>query len=291
MTDILFDLSEKINDSAHIEALFAVKKEADSLNISFFIVGASARDYILEHCYNIKCPRMTTDIDLGVKVSAWKQFDKLTKSLLSTGKFSTTNQKQRLLFGDVSIDIVPFGPIAGEDKRITWPPEQEFIMSIMGFQEAYENSITVRLNKTPDLDIKLPTLPGIALMKIISWEEKYPSRQKDAEDLLFIMQQYEDAGNRERLYEEEQLLLQEEGFDQQIASIRMLGKDMAKIADLDTAERITSILDEETKEKSKYRLVTDMLKNLLRDDKKFDEILNQLLKLKEGFCECPAQRD
>jgi len=198
---------------------------------------------------------------------------------------------KRLLFGDVSIDIVPFGPIAGEDKRITWPPEQEFIMSIMGFQEAYENSITVRLNKTPDLDIKLPTLPGIALMKIISWEEKYPSRQKDAEDLLFIMQQYEDAGNRERLYEEEQLLLQEEGFDQQIASIRMLGKDMAKIADLDTAERITSILDEETKEKSKYRLVTDMLKNLLRDDKKFDEILNQLLKLKEGFCECPAQRD
>ena len=80
-------------------------------------------------------------------------------------------------------------------------------MSMIGFREAYEYSITVRLSTTPELDIKLPTLPGLALMKIVSWREKYPERPKDAEDLLLIMKKYEDAGNRDRLYDTEQDLL------------------------------------------------------------------------------------
>jgi len=39
---------------------------ADSLSIPFFIIGASARDFILEHYYNIKAPRITKDIDLNI---------------------------------------------------------------------------------------------------------------------------------------------------------------------------------------------------------------------------------
>ena len=65
MTEILFDLSGKI-DQEKLEALSLLKKVADSLSIPFFVVGASARDFILEHCYNIRSPRMTQDIDLGV---------------------------------------------------------------------------------------------------------------------------------------------------------------------------------------------------------------------------------
>lgn len=202
MKNILFDISGKIEKIGpnKINALYEVKKVADSLKIPFFVVGASARDFILEHCYNIKSPRMTEDIDLGVEVANWDKFNKLSKALLSTGKFSKTRWKQRLLFRDVYIDIVPFGPIAGKDKKISWPPEHEISMSILGFEEAYEYSITVRLSSKPELDIKFPTLSGLALMKIISWKEMYPDRKTDAEDLLFIMKNYEVAGNEERLY-------------------------------------------------------------------------------------------
>lgn len=290
MSNILFDLSGKINDPAHIDALYAIKKEADSLNIPFFVVGASARDYILAHCYNMKSLRMTTDIDLGVEVADWEQFRKLTEGLLATGRFTTTREKQRLLFGNVRVDIIPFGPIADEQKRIVWPPDQEFIMSMLGFQEAYDYSITVRLSREPELDIKLPTLPGLALMKFISWDEKYPQRQKDAEDLLFIMHKYEDAGNGERLYGKEQDLLQEESFDTLLAGIRLLGRDMAKIANLDTVNEVKSILDRETGEQSRYRLVTDMLKGNLVSGEKFDRILHQVEKLKEGFLEVAEKK-
>ncbi|MFH1847103.1 MAG: hypothetical protein ABH869_06070, partial [Candidatus Omnitrophota bacterium] len=100
------------------------------------------------------------------------------------------------------IDIVPFGTIADEDFKITWPPEHEIVMSILGFEEVYEFSTIIRMSKSPELDVKFPLIPGIAIMKILSWHEKYPERGKDAEDLLFIMKSYERAGNEERLYGE-----------------------------------------------------------------------------------------
>ncbi|MDA8238964.1 MAG: hypothetical protein M0Z67_01200 [Nitrospiraceae bacterium] len=163
-------------------------------------------------------------------------------------------------------------------------------MSMVGFKEAYEYSITVRLSTDPELDIKLPTLPGLALMKIISWREKYPERKKDAEDLLLIMQKYEEAGNFERLYDKEQDLLKEEDFNTRHAGIRLLGRDMAKIADPETLSAIKAILGAETEEQSQYRLVTDMIRGSLSYNDKFDEILRQIEKLRKGIDEGGRER-
>ena len=280
----MFNLSGKI-DRQTVEALYAIKKVADSLNIPFFVVGASARDFILKHCYGIEPKRMTTDIDLGVEVASWEQFNQLTGALMTTGKFSPAKERQRFRFESVLIDILPFGSITDENRRTSWPPKHEIFMSMVGFKEAFEYSIMVRLSSDPELDIKLPTLPGLALMKIISWKEKYPERSRDAEDLLLIMRKYEDAGNFERLYNEEQSLLMEEKFDTRMACIRLLGRDMAKISDPDTLRIVRTILDEETGEKSQYRLIIDMLRGALSTENNFDEILNQLDKLRTGLGE------
>jgi predicted nucleotidyltransferase len=113
MSRILFDLSGKI-DHLTVAALSAVKSIADSCDSPFFVVGASARDFILKHCYGIEPSRLTTDIDLGVKVADWAHFHKLTDALKATGKFlPDERQKQRYHFESVLIDIVPFGVSAG----------------------------------------------------------------------------------------------------------------------------------------------------------------------------------
>lgn len=122
-------------------------------------------------------------------------------------------------------------------------------------------------------------------MKIISWKEKYPDRQRDAEDLLLIMQKYEEAGNFDRLYDKEQGLLQEENFDIINASIRLLGRDMARIPGPDTLSTVRTILDGETGEQSQYRLVLDMIKGTPAIEDKFDAILKQLEKLRMGINE------
>lgn len=287
MSNILFDLSRKI-DQQTVAVLSIVKKAADSLNIHFFIVGASARDIIFNHCYGLKTPRMTKDIDLGVEVASWQQFNQLRESLLSQGKFSPTSGRHRLQFDSVLIDIVPFGAITDERRQISWPPEHEILMSLVGFKEAYEYSVTVRLSSDPDLDIRLPTLPGLALMKLISWKDGYPERQRDAEDLLLIMQKYEEAGNSDRLYEKEQNLLEEEGFDTRYASIRLLGRDMAIMAEPFTQSAINSILEAETGNISPYKLVIDMIKGSSNMGGEFDEILSLVEKLRQGFIEASA---
>ncbi len=95
MRNILFNLSGKI-DRQTIEALLTINKEAGILNISFFVVGAFARDIILQHCYGINPRRMTRDIDVGINIADWKQFDKLVSALISTGKFARTKEHTKV---------------------------------------------------------------------------------------------------------------------------------------------------------------------------------------------------
>ncbi len=276
MTNLFIDISEKI-DKDHIEVIAAIKEAADSMNISFFIIGASARDYIFEHFYGIRCLRKTNDIDIGISVSTWDRFEKLKKILLNEKEFSKTKLKQRLRYRHNLIDIVPFGDIAAPDYRISWPPENEIIMTTLGFEEAYQNSLTVRLGK--NLEVRIPLIPGLTALKLISWEDNYPDRKRDAEDIMFIMNNYENAGNFDRLYGQEKELLEDETFDNTLASIRLLGKDMSMILKKDAKEKIRNILAEETSDVSQYSLVRNMMHS--KDD--FENTLLKLGKLITGF--------
>jgi len=61
---------------------------AEELNIPFFVVGAFARDLIFEHIHRIPAPRTTLDIDIGVEVASWEEFEKLTSELLNRRHFT-----------------------------------------------------------------------------------------------------------------------------------------------------------------------------------------------------------
>ena len=280
MNSMLYDLSGKI-ESALIRALLEIKKTADGFKIDFFVIGATARDIIMEHFYKIKAPRMTKDIDVAVCVANWEEYKALTDALLATGKFFRGAKKHSYDFEGMVIDIIPFGDISGRDNRISWPPEHETIMSTVGFIDAFINSIIFRLNNEPVLDIKLPTLPGLAIMKLLAWNEAYPDRRKDAEDLLFFMRKYQYAGIEDRLYGQETRLLEEEEFDNERAGIRLLGRDMARISNADTAKVVSEILVLETGADTRYKLASQMASPVDHAD----VIMIMLEKLKQGFGE------
>ena len=278
MNDMLIDISGKI-DKRYIEAVREIKKIAESQRISFFLVGASVRDYILEIFYNIKAPRRTYDVDFGMEVKTWAHFDALIHALVISGKFKKDYENQRVIFNnDICIDIVPFGAIAGGESKLRWPRNHDMIMNVLGFNEAYACSTLVRLSADPVLEIRMATLPGLSVLKLLSWKEKYPERKKDAEDILFIMMHYEHAGIFDRLYNSEIQLLTRENFDTRTAGIYLLGKDMAKMCTQKTLDFIKNILQEETDDTSKFNLVLQMMGR--NDD--FDDVLVLLKKLKLG---------
>ncbi len=175
MTDISFNLSGKI-DPLLSEVLSLVSREAAKLDIPFFIVGAMARDIVLEHCYKLPARRSTRDLDIGVEVAGWEEYRRLSQALISTGKFEETSEQYILMYGDFKVDIVPFGGVSPDQETISWPPEHAVVMNILGFKEAYDTSLLIRIHDAPALEVRVPTVAGMALMKIISWNDRYPLR-------------------------------------------------------------------------------------------------------------------
>ncbi len=68
MTSSLLDLSGKI-DGKTIAALFEIDNVTGALNIPYFIVGATARDILLQYAHDIHTTRATLDIDIGAFVA------------------------------------------------------------------------------------------------------------------------------------------------------------------------------------------------------------------------------
>jgi predicted nucleotidyltransferase len=291
MTTQSLDLSGKI-DRFLVQIFEEIVNVAESVNTDFFVAGATARDIILKFGYDIETSRATNDIDLGVKVSDWDQYNKLRECLIATKKFKPTREPQRLRYQDkVLIDVIPFGAIEGPDGMFSWPPDHETVMNTLGFEESYRHSLSVILRKDPGLYVKFADQAGLALMKLIAWNDRQPKGSKDAKDLRLLMRSHIDAGNQERLFEQEsdlyEVLAESGSFDYMKASARLLGRDISTIAYPETRKILLEILRAETGEKDRYRLVEDMTDRLIRGRAEFEDNLALLEELKAGILEGP----
>ncbi|HID29008.1 MAG TPA: hypothetical protein EYP19_03285, partial [Desulfobacterales bacterium] len=144
--------------------------------------------------------------------------------------------------------------------------------------ESYQHSLTVRLRSEPVFEVQFVSLAGLAALKIFAWNDDRPRRSRDAQDLALLMRKYVDAGNMERFYAEESDLAGQEQFDYEIGSARLLGRDIATMFRRETSQAILEILERETGEQHRYRLVEDMFSG---DD--FEEKLQYLEALKAGI--------
>jgi len=109
---------------------------------------------ILEYGYGVGVRRAMQDIDSGIIVSDWDQYQRLSDRLVKFHNFSPGEEKQRLRFKDrVPVDIILFGSIVDENNHISWPPDHETSLNVLGFDEAYDNAHIIRLRSDPLLDM------------------------------------------------------------------------------------------------------------------------------------------
>lgn len=253
-------------DPAALDILRMVAADAAATGIECMIVGATARDILLTHRYGIPPRSATYDIDFAVAVESWEQFEQLRAMLAARKGFATSSRmKQRLYYGGQNpeqgypVDLVPFGGIAQDAGRIAWPPDMKVIMNVAGYQEVLIAAEKVEL--APGFVAKVASLPGLAILKLIAWTERGLSNAKDAHDLYQIMTTYADAGNADRLYNDEFAMLEGAGYDPEIAGACLLGKDAAVIANDGTHRQLLAIL-----ERDKERLATEMAKSIRHAD-------------------------
>jgi len=288
----LLDLSGKIDPSA-VELYEELGRVATATGVPFFLIGATARDTILEKGSSIRNGRATKDVDIAVRVSGWDEFGRLKQALLDTGNFTETRETQRLVYrNELPVDIVPFGGISEPDHEISWPPEHDFVMRTLGFEEAFETAQLVRVRARPPLDIRVASLAGLAILKIIAWAERPSENNKDAYDLGFIMENYLDAGNYERLMEDHADLVNVADFDYVKTGCHLLGLDIGNIAGPETRARIQETLRGETSETGQYRLVRQIAQGSTlvgREGQHFEHFLALLVELRTGIDESQTQ--
>jgi len=261
MTSTLLDLSGKI-DPLTISVLNQIQQVTSDERIPFFVVGATARDILLQVAHQIDSGRATADIDIAVFLEDWTRFEGVKQSLIQSKDFEQGREIQRLIYRDqMPVDIVPFGGISEADGRISWPPDGSFKMSVAGFEECYRHSIPVRLAKEPDLLVQVVSLAGLAILKLISWDDNTDRRGRDAPDLFFIIRNYLNAGNLDRLFREGADIIEADSYDYEQGSARFLGRDMSGIASTSTKETLIKILERESLRDQGHRLAMDVLKS------------------------------
>jgi predicted nucleotidyltransferase len=235
--------------------LTSVSAVAAQVGIPFFTVGAMARDLVLWYGFGVKPGRATKDVDLAFSVSSWVEYDRLRAAIEGTGSFEPDGKKQRMRFkGAMPVDILPFGEIVDETKKVTWRPDGDSELNLQGFDEAYSHAMTVRIRSDPVVEVRIATAAGLVLLKIFAWDDRRPGN-KDAIDLGILIRSYMQVGNDARLWEEHKDLLDHEDFDYELAGARILGRDLSAMCEPETRQAVLAILDRELSSEGDLPLV------------------------------------
>ena len=153
--------------------------------------------------------------------------------------------EQRLWQGrginEMKIDLVPYGGIESPVGTVTFPPT-EFEMNTKGFAEAFQNSLKLKINN--NVPIRIVSLPGLVMLKFVAFDDRPFERQTDLQDIWYVLKNYLDAGNEDRLYQDSDLL-DDENFNFKTVGARLLGRDIAKILNDQTEKIILKYLSDD----------------------------------------------
>ncbi|MCU1259022.1 MAG: hypothetical protein JWO80_1907, partial [Bryobacterales bacterium] len=183
--------------------------------------------------------RAARDIDFGIAVENWDQFAQLKKDLVATGDFESDRRMlQGLIYQDPAIDfsiwvhLIPFRRVAAGDSTITWPPSR-----------ALASSVSMQIDE--NLRTRVASAPGLTLLKLVAWSDRSRETNKDAADLYRLLTAYADAGNTDRLYDQDMELLEAVGFDMELAGAELLGRDVARVCSRPVLVQTRSLLESE----------------------------------------------
>lgn len=250
--------SKKFNHPLLKPILLELTDYFKDAGISFFVIGATARDIIME-LHDENSGRLTHDLDIAITINDWEQYKTVEEGITKIPNFTKDpDQKQRFQYlGKFDLDIVPFGDIMKEDAKIFWPPEEEFAMSVLGFPAVNETSLKVSIDE--DIDIQIASLTGIFILKVIAWRDRHHKTNKDADDMAFILQNYLEIHRDvsleyfEEIYTEDHTILK--------GGATLLGKQLNEVLNNhpEAKQSIIEILTTEIEKKEESKLINQIL--------------------------------
>lgn len=182
---------------------------------TLMLIGARCRD-LLNYHYRSEIPaRSTIDTDIAMSTPDWGVLDRLRE------EFSGDPRSwQRCIVNGVQVDIVPFGGIENPSGHLERPHTGDiWAMDVSCYGDVFTAATTVKVTGVGPL--KIPTVPGFAVLKLLAWLDRGPQGMyKDAQDLSLCLSWYH--GDLDFLYADDNLWTRDdeelEGYEWFLAS-------------------------------------------------------------------------
>lgn len=244
--------SDKPLDPITLAILEALRSIAAKHNASYFIIGATARDILIKHVFGINPGRATRDVDFAIALAEWSEFEVIKKEFVDSGDFQGAQGSSHRLYYQqhefgiaYPLDLIPFGAIESKGNTIAWPPDMAVVMNVIGYPEALKSAVQVNVGR--GLIVNVVSIPALAALKLLAWNDRGLLDNKDAQDLFVLLRHYHEAGNAGRLYEEAFSLLESCNYDVELAGAALLGYDVRLILEEPTRRALLDVLDDPVK--------------------------------------------
>ncbi len=215
----------------HFKEVFDIIDDVlTKLDIPYYLIGASAVALELLKG-DIKPSRGTKDIDFAIMISSIKQFETVVEKLLKYG-FNKV-EAPWTLYNDkynIAIDLLPFGEI--EEKFTIQFNERYTDLHVLGFSEVLQESETVQIEEK---SLKIPSLPGMVILKLIAWSDRPEDRDNDLYDILRIIEHYFDLNFDEIVEHHNDTFPEDDDLDQFKIAARVLGRKASQFLNISEA--------------------------------------------------------
>ena len=224
--------------------------------IDYYLVGANAIALQILKDSSIKPPRGTKDIDFAIMVPTIASFDEIMDYLVSLGFVRVKNAANTLVYnrGEAVVDILPFGKI---EEEFTERFDQRVLdLHILGYSEILSDAEQIMIE---DQMVNVPPLPGMILLKLISFNDRPEERQNDLYDILFVIEHYYKLKEEEILEHHFDIIERLVEYDPILIAAEVLGRKSGKYLKINEKlkERIFGFMESEIKNAENSRMALD----------------------------------
>jgi predicted nucleotidyltransferase len=237
------------------DALFAVldvfSEAADAVKVPWIIVGATARIILLEKIYGWPPGLATQDIDFGVQVKDWEHYKKLCDYIIQNDVCETERKPtKRFRFKENMVfDLVPYGGVEDEKKQVFWPPHNDDVMTVRGFDCVAKDAVHVIVNQKLTVPVVSPR--GLCALKFFAWEERHTQHLgRDAKDIAYLFKNIESLYSSGRLFSDCPDAIEVADYQIQNAGHYQLGCDVGELISDDDHRFLVNLISDELEEDS-----------------------------------------
>lgn len=224
----MIDLRDSTDPDIGVAAgvLSALDVAARAAGVTHMVVGATARNVISIGLLGRLPDRSTRDVDIAVAVDSWSDFQRLADRLPRKGRRVHT----------FVVEGVEVG-IEATNRTLMWPDEVR--MNVLALSEVAAGAQRAVL--PGGVIVVLPTIPGLAALKLVTWSDRHLATRVDAVDLDTIIGWYSVGPFLDEAYADVEVLAAN-GFDPELAGAHRLGVDITSLLGSDAASALDAIL-------------------------------------------------